>query len=218
MALRATLPRLAVDSVRWVRLEFEALIPALLAGRVDLIAAGMFATPEREEQVAFSRATLCPRAALVTRRAEPDVPSTLQAFSSDPGAGVIAVLDGSVEQSATALLGVPDERVVVVPDVATGLAAVQAEEADALAITAPTAQAAVASQPDLVWQAYSPSPSIEGLVVGCSALAVRQTDPDLLRALDDALSLYVGSQAHRDVLAELGLSADDLPATARSGS
>lgn len=33
---------------------FDALIPAVQSGQIDLIAAGLDATPEREKQVAFS--------------------------------------------------------------------------------------------------------------------------------------------------------------------
>lgn len=35
-------------------LGFDALIPALQSGQIDLIAAGMDATPERREQVSFT--------------------------------------------------------------------------------------------------------------------------------------------------------------------
>ena len=40
--------------VEWVDMPFDSLIPALLSGKIDLIAAGMSATPERAKRVAFS--------------------------------------------------------------------------------------------------------------------------------------------------------------------
>lgn len=40
--------------VEWVDMPFDSLIPALLSGKIDIIAAGMSATPERAKRVAFS--------------------------------------------------------------------------------------------------------------------------------------------------------------------
>lgn len=39
---------------QWVELEWEQLIPALLAGKIDVIMSGMTVTPERRMRVAFS--------------------------------------------------------------------------------------------------------------------------------------------------------------------
>lgn len=40
--------------VEWVDMPFDSLIPALLTGKIDLIAAGMSATPERAKRVGFT--------------------------------------------------------------------------------------------------------------------------------------------------------------------
>ncbi len=40
--------------IEWVDMPFDSLIPALLAGKIDVIAAGMSATKERAKRVAFS--------------------------------------------------------------------------------------------------------------------------------------------------------------------
>jgi len=40
--------------IEWVDMPFDSLIPALLAGKIDIIAAGMSATKERAQKVAFS--------------------------------------------------------------------------------------------------------------------------------------------------------------------
>lgn len=40
--------------VEWVDMPFDSLIPALITGKIDLIAAGLSATPERAKRVAFS--------------------------------------------------------------------------------------------------------------------------------------------------------------------
>lgn len=40
--------------IEWVDMPFDSLIPALLAGKIDVIAAGLSATEERAKKVAFS--------------------------------------------------------------------------------------------------------------------------------------------------------------------
>ncbi len=41
--------------VEFVDMAFDGLIPSLLVGRIDLIAAGMSATPERAQRIAFTK-------------------------------------------------------------------------------------------------------------------------------------------------------------------
>lgn len=43
--------------VEWVDMSFDGLIPSLLMHKIDLIAAGMAATPERKKKIAFSDIT-----------------------------------------------------------------------------------------------------------------------------------------------------------------
>src|SRR5690606_3307861 len=51
---KAILARMGIEEVDGVLTEFGSLIPGLRAGRFDIIAAGMFITPERCQQVQFS--------------------------------------------------------------------------------------------------------------------------------------------------------------------
>src|SRR5690606_29427021 len=54
---RAVLKRMGIEKVEGVLTEFGSLIPGLQARRFDIIAAGMYVTPERCQQVAFSNPT-----------------------------------------------------------------------------------------------------------------------------------------------------------------
>jgi membrane-bound lytic murein transglycosylase F len=56
--------------------RFDELIPALLAGQGDVIAAGLTITPERQKQVAFTRPTEVVDELLVTRQSDGGVPRT----------------------------------------------------------------------------------------------------------------------------------------------
>lgn len=56
--------------------RYEDLVPWLLAGKGDLIAARMAATPEREKQLTFSRPTTVVSELLVGRKGEASLPET----------------------------------------------------------------------------------------------------------------------------------------------
>src|SRR5690606_12923904 len=51
---KAVLAKMGINEVDGVLTEFGSLIPGLKAGRFDIIAAGMFITPARCNEVAFS--------------------------------------------------------------------------------------------------------------------------------------------------------------------
>ncbi|MDZ7778454.1 MAG: transporter substrate-binding domain-containing protein [Gemmatimonadota bacterium] len=211
-ALRGALPALEVDSVRWVRMPFEELIPALAQGNVDVVASGLFPSATRREEADFTRPTSCSRAAFLVR-ADGPAPEGLEAFleGDEKELGPVAVVRGSVEHTAVSILGLPEERVLVVPDLPTGVTALAGGRAGALALTAPTIQGSQDALEGLRWYRYTPSDSIADLVEGCSALAVRRGDEELLAALDRGLEAFVGSAGHRAALEPFGFSAEDVP-------
>lgn len=52
--LMETIAKRIGKKIEWVDMPFDSLIPALLSGKIDVIAAGMSATEERAKKVAFS--------------------------------------------------------------------------------------------------------------------------------------------------------------------
>lgn len=206
-ALRRALASVGVDSVQWVLLDFDQLIPALNVGRVDVVAAGLFDTPARRERVRFSRTTFCARPALV-RRMGTEPFSGLRDFVGPEG-GALAVLAGAVEHEAARALGVPPHRLLPVPDLATGVAAVRGGGAEALALSTPSLRNVVKADTGLTWDVYEPAPAVASLVAGCSALAFRLADDALAQAVDRGLAVYVGTAAHHEVLASLGLTLEE---------
>jgi len=215
VALRGALFALGVDSVRWVRFDFEDLIPELHAGRVDVVAAGLFVTDERARRVAFTSPSACARATLVSLVGSPPVVG-LEDFLTGPG-GRLVVLGGSVESEAARTLGIPADRLLVVPDLRTGVAAIRRGGGRALALTLPSARRLADADAELQWYPYEPPPAVASLVRGCSALAVRTADQPLLRALNMGLAEFVGSPSHVLALERLGFERADLPSDVQAG-
>jgi polar amino acid transport system substrate-binding protein len=132
IAARAGLPH-----IEWVQVEFDQLIEGLQAGRFDLVAAGLFITPERSRQLLFSEPSLCVRPGWLLREdAPPGLDGSYAEALQQPGLR-IAVLRGSAE--AAVLAGYAGLREV--PDARAGRLAVLRGAADALALSLPTVRA-----------------------------------------------------------------------------
>jgi len=210
---RAVLARLGVEEVDGVLTEFGSLIPGLQAGRFDLIAAGMYITPERCVEVAFSEPTYCIGEAMVVAAGNPheihgyaDV-----AQNGDVTLGVVA---GTVERGYARLLGVPDERVVVFPDAPSALAGVEAGRVDAYAGTRLTIADLLSKSAGEALEAAEPfeQPEVEGENLrGCGAFAFRPADGELRDAFDRELGDFLGAQNHLDLVAPFGFTEVELP-------
>ena len=68
---RVVLKRMGINQVEGVLTEFGSLIPGLQAKRFDIIAAGMYVTPERCRQAAFSNPTYGVSQALLVKQGNP---------------------------------------------------------------------------------------------------------------------------------------------------
>lgn len=210
-SLRFAAEELGVE-VRWVRLDFGDLIPSLLAGRIDVVAAGIYPTPERKKWLRFSRPSVCSTSAIVVSAGSG---LTSIADVARDTAARLAVLEGSVEHVAAREMGIAERRIFPVPDLTTGIAALDEGSAAALAVTLPTARRAIAAHAHSALEArpYEPPAGIRAVLAGCSALAFRPEDVTLLNAVDRALADYVGSARHLTVLSATGFGRDDLPSS-----
>jgi polar amino acid transport system substrate-binding protein len=209
---RAVLRTLGVGRVEWVQTEFRALIPELRAGRFDLIAAGMFVTPERAAQIAFSRPTFVAAPALVVRREAAPGIGGLADVRALP-AGRVAVLDGAVEERLVRGAAIGDERILRVPDPSTGVEAVRSGRAAAFALSRLTLQELVherAADLAIVFPLRDAPPG-GAAAVGHGAFGFRRDDDDLRAAFDAALARIVGTPAHLRLVAPFGFTAADVP-------
>jgi ABC-type amino acid transport substrate-binding protein len=88
--------RLDIEVTDYTSTEFGALIDGLNAGRMDVISAGMFITPERAEQVLFANPDYCATTAFAVPEGNPaDLSDLDSVFESGVTVGVVA---GTVEK------------------------------------------------------------------------------------------------------------------------
>lgn len=211
---RHVLDKLGIREVEGVLTEFGSLIPGLQAGRFDMIAAGMYVTPERCRQVAFSNPTYGVGQAFIVKQGNPLGLDSYDAAAANDKAR-LGVVVGAIESEYAGKLGVPASRVVVFPDAASALAGVTAGRADAYAATALTANDLLQrAGPDSGLERAQPftDPEIDGESVrGYGAFAFRLEDRDFVEAFNRELAGYVGSGEHAERVGKWGFSEAELP-------
>jgi polar amino acid transport system substrate-binding protein len=204
---------LGIRHIEWRQVEFDALISELEAGRIDIVAAGMFITPKRAQRISFSEPTFHVRQGLLVVKGNPWRLGSYQQTLSEPHIK-IAVLSGSVEEELLCRMGMPEYRLVRVPDALTGRVAVESALAVGLALSSPaikwmalrdqlgkTEIAQPFEQPELALK--------ERLSYG--AFAFRKEDRRLISAWNKELKAYIGSPYHQKLLAAFGFTQAELP-------
>lgn len=130
---RAVLQAMGIKEMRGTQVSFDALIPSLVKGDFDMIAAGMFITEQRCKQILFSDPDyVAPNAFLVPK----GNPKKLSTFDSAAQAKVtIGALTGAVEVDFAKKAGVPEDDVKSLPDPATAWNELESGRIDAIALT-----------------------------------------------------------------------------------
>lgn len=197
---------LGVDEVAWVQTAFERLMPELEAGRFDVIASGLFVTAARAQRVAFSRPTFRVGSALLVRGDAGEVPRSCGELVAHPAMRV-AVVAGAVEGERLRACGVSEAQLVVVPDAASGRTVVQTGMALGLALSGPTLRWMASSAGDVrvepLWLGGTSA------VLDYGAFAFRRRDRALREAWDAELARFLGTPAHRRLVAAFGFGIDE---------
>lgn len=209
---KAILTRMGIGEVDGVLTEFAALIPGLRAGRFDMIAAGMFVTPKRCGQILFSEPTYSVGQAFLVKA---DNPLGLAGYADVAGKdGVtLAVTAGSAERDFAREAGVPEARILVLPDPASGLAAVQAGRADAFARSSLSIDELLMTAGEGAGVARTPAFSRVGdlYVRGHGAFGFRKESEAFVKAFNEQLGAFVGGDEHLALVAPFGFTAAELP-------
>lgn len=193
--------------LKGVQVPFGDLISALNAGEFDVIAAGMYVTPARCEQVRFSTPTYKVGEAFVVRSGNPMNLRDFEDIAKNREAKV-AIMAGAVEYNYAYDAGVPGDRALLYPNYDMALTALQRGDIDAIAMTALTARTLVQRR-DLEDIEATPQflPEIEGKEkAGYGAFGFRKADEDLYQAFNGELNDFVGTEAHWETVRPLGFT------------
>ncbi|HEV7372494.1 ectoine/hydroxyectoine ABC transporter substrate-binding protein EhuB [Arenibaculum sp.] len=200
--------RMGIPEVDGVLTEWSSLIPGLKAGRFDVIAAGMFVTPKRCAEIAFSEPTYTLGQGFLVASGNPqDLHSYEDVASADDAQ--LGVLAGAVERDYALEAGIPDDRIVRLPDQASMIGAVRAGRVDAAALTAISIEQMARKGGDAVERA-EPFTTPEA-AMGSGAFGFRKEDEALREEFDKHLAEFVGSPEHLALVEEFGFTKNEMP-------
>jgi len=200
------LGQLGIDEVDGVLTEFGSLIPGIKAGRFDLIAAGMFVTPKRCEQVDFSNPTYKIASALLVKEGNPHGLSSYEDVAANPELK-IALLTGAVEKGYARAAGIDEDQFVTLPDPPSMLKAVQSGRADAAALTT-LSIANLVEKGEGVDMVGPIEKAGDQSVVGYGAFGFREDDDAFREAFNKELAKLIGTEKHKELVWEFGFGRD----------
>ncbi|MDX1605692.1 MAG: ectoine/hydroxyectoine ABC transporter substrate-binding protein EhuB [Candidatus Competibacterales bacterium] len=208
---RAILQRLAPGAgIEWTVTPFGSLIDGLREERFDIVAAGMFITPERCQLVAFSDPTYVVGEAFVVQAGNPLGLTNYYSIAENEQVR-IGLLAGTVEYNYAYVAGIPAERGLIYTTFAEATEALLAGEIDAIGVTALTANALADDHPELAATEQF-FPVVDGQAIrGYGAFAFRPSDQALVEAFNTVLDDYLGSEAHWQTVEPFGFGPDMLP-------
>lgn len=209
---RLVFRQLGVGEIRGVLTEFGSLIPALKAGRFDVIAAGMYITPARCEEILFSDPTYAIGEAFIVPAGNPLDLHGYRDLRDTEGA-TLGVVTGAIQLQYARAVGIGDDRVSIFPDAPSAVDGVAAGRVSAYAGTALTVS-------DLLGKTSAPLQRarpftdlvIDGEVIkGYGAFGFRKSDGAFRDAFNQVLRATVGTRRHLELIAPFGFARDMLP-------
>lgn len=212
--IKVVADRLGYDEVQFVQTDWQGLIPGLAAKRFDVVAAGMYITPERAANVAFSMPTYRIGEAMLVLAGNPKGIDGYETIAGDDSL-TLGVVQGTVEVGYAEAAGIPSERVKVFNDNAGALAGVRAQQVDAFAGTALTVQVMVdklGADADVERASPFIQPTDENgrEVYGYGAFAFNPENTELRDAFNEVLSDFLGSPEHTALVAPFGFSTAEM--------
>lgn len=210
---RHVFKEMGIEKIEGILTEFGALIPGLKAKRFDVIAAGMYITPERCQEVAFSNPTYGIGEGFIVQNNNPKNLHSYEDIARHETAK-LGVVAGTVEIGYAKDLGIPQTRMLIFPDALAALAGVQTDRIDAFAATSLTLQTLINKANDESIERANPfqDPVINGKeMIGYGAFALRKEDYELIQALNKGLAEFIGSPNHLKAVEPFGFTQNDLP-------
>ncbi len=205
--VRKVFERMEIGTIKPVLTEWGSLIPGLRAGRFDLIAAGMYITPERCKQVLFTDPHYRLLDTLLVAQGNPKELRSYEDIAGNPEVKV-AIMSGTVNLGYARKAGIKDSQILQVPDTTSQLQAVRSGRADA----------AIGTQLTMRGLAAKASNDVEAIAdfeddparAGYGALAFRPQDEALRDAVNAELKQWLGSEEHLKAVEPFGFDRSNL--------
>ncbi|MFF4400243.1 ectoine/hydroxyectoine ABC transporter substrate-binding protein EhuB [Streptomyces sp. NPDC001480] len=201
---RVVFKRLGIDRVQPVPTEFGSLIPGLNSQQFDVVAAGMYVTPDRCKQVIFADPDYQMLDSFVVRKGNPKGLHTFKDAVAKKAKCATGTGYAQIQHAVEA--GYKESDILIVPDQVAGLNAVEAGRVDFFAGTAVTVRQVVGKSAKA--EATKPFvPVVDGKPhIDGGAFAFRPTETRLRDAFNAELKKLRGSGELLRILRPFGFT------------
>jgi ABC-type amino acid transport substrate-binding protein len=158
-------------------MSFDGLLPALTAGKIDFIVAGMTPDEKRKKSVDFTKLYYRAAQGVIVQASDKDKYKTMKDLN---GLRIGAQLSSTQEDIAKTQIEKADIKGL--GSVADLVMQLKTKKVDAVIVELPVAQAYVSKNPELVISDIKPEE-----VVGGSAIAVKKNNPSLVKEMDKTI-------------------------------
>ena len=186
---KAVFKEMGIDTVEGEVTEFGSLIPALQAGRFDVITAGMDIRPERCAEAAFGDVEIRYGEGMAVQKGNPKKLHSYEDIAKD-------------------------NQIETADSISSNIAAVSSGRVDATVMTEATLREAVASADESKVEEVKPftQPEIGGeSVMSYGAAVFRKEDNELREAYNAELKKLIDSGKILEIFEEFGFGEDNLP-------
>ncbi len=125
---------LGAPNMEGVLTDFGGLIPGLLAGRFDVLGAGLYITPPRCRQALSADPQYVVTEAMVVKKGNPEKLHSYEDVAANDNVR-IGTLSGSINAQYLAAAKVPSKRVILFPDLPSAIAGLQGSRVDAVTMS-----------------------------------------------------------------------------------
>ncbi|PRY00547.1 ectoine/hydroxyectoine ABC transporter substrate-binding protein EhuB [Allonocardiopsis opalescens] len=209
---RVIFAALGIPEVRGTQVEFAGLIAGLGSQQFDLVAAGMAITPERCEQVAFTNPEYLAPTAFMVPEGNPENIVAFEDVADNPDLR-LGVLTGAVEEGYATTLGVAENQITPLADQPTAFESLVAGRIDAIALTSISLNYLLSQNEGEPFEVTEPFfPVINGEeIIGGGGFALRQSDQDLVEAMNAELETLKQNNELLPILEPFGFTEAELP-------
>src|SRR5579871_511004 len=204
----AVLKRLGIPQVDWVVTPFNALIPGLIAGRWDLVAAEQSIFKQRCEQVSFANPTDTGLETLLVKAGNPKSLHSYDDIKNNSNA-IVAAPSGTTQLNYLHAYKVPDSRILIITNQADGPEVVRSGRADAYTMQDADGGYLISSGGGAGLELAKPFaiPVVDGKqVIGYGATTFRKDDTAFRDAYNTELAAFEKTPEFWDIAKRNGFS------------
>ena len=200
---RAVMKKLGVPELRAIVVGYGAMIPALMARRVDMATSGLYIKPKRCESIIYSEPDLCGAEAFAVKKGNPFNIMTYEDIGNNKNV-TMTTCAGCAEEAYAYERGVSKDQMKIMADPMSGIKMLQQGRVDVFALSG-------LGTADLLKKTNDPGLEIvmpvKGVPMGCAGAAFNSDDDDFRDAYDKALAELKSSGEFAKIVEPYGFSA-----------